>query len=294
MKRWILLFLTLVFSAGSARGDGFASLRLGADARTGAMGMTGTAQAGDGTAGYWNPASLAYLQRNDAVLSLHSWIQGVQSEFLGMAAGGERHGFGLYVLYTQVGDIEYRVTPSPEPIATFTAHEAATGLSYGRQFGSRFSVGVTLKALYEKIFIDESVGIALDAGFICRLRSGGPRLAAVIQNMGFTGKLRDQSIRLPFTGRLGLEWPFRFMGGSLILAAEGEKARDLPFHFHSGVEYGWKQRIFLRLGYVTGYDSRDITGGVGFRWGRMRLDYQYMPFRQGLGEAHRVSLGMGW
>jgi hypothetical protein len=49
--------------------------------------------------------------------------------------------------------------------------------------------------------------------------------------------------------------------------------------------------LALRLGYETGYESRGFTAGLGFCYSIVQLDYAYVPFSLGLGEAHIFSMG---
>ena len=256
--------------------------------------MAYTALSDDGSGGYWNPAGLASLRRRDFLLSAHRWIGDVQGEFLGFGWGGKRWGVGIHILYTEVGGIEYRIVPSPTPLFTFSARELVIGVSCARMIRERLSVGMTLKTLYEKIFIEEAWGVAGDVGVLWSVWEGGLRIGSVLQNVGKTGPLRSEDVKLPLTGRLGVALPVEILGGRWVFVADGVKERGFPFHLHGGLEYGWRGVLFLRCGYQTGYETRTMTGGVGVSWGGYRLDYSYMPLREGLGDSHRLTFGIGW
>ena len=294
MKKIVLLIC--VFFLGSTDGlcDGFASLKLGSHARAEALGMAFTALSDDGSAGFWNPAGLARLRRTDVILSLHHWIEDVRSEFLGLGWGGDRSGLGIHVLYTNMGEIEHRTVPSPTPITKFSAHELIIGGSYARQIFHPFSMGMTVKMLYEKIFVEEAWGLAADVGLLYQVWEGGPMIGGVIQNMGKTNALHTENITLPLTVRLGLSHTLEFLGGGWTFVMDGVKERGFPFHLHGGLEFGWHRSVFLRLGYQSGYQTRDVTGGLGVTWGRYRLDYSYMPLGSGLGDSHHLTFGVGW
>lgn len=293
--RHVFLFLTVFsLSAGKTWSEGFPTLKLGAGGRASALGLAYTALSDDGSAGFWNAAGLCFIGRNDVVLSVHRWIGDVQSEFVGFGWGDGRTGFGIHMLYTEVGGIEHRIVPSPTPLAVFSSHEFVGGISFARMIGRRISVGLTAKVLYEKIFFDEALGAACDIGFLWKVWDEGLRVGGVLQNMGKTGRLQDEAIALPFTGRLGLAFSVFGLGGKWVFVADGVKERDFPFHLHSGVEYGWKDVLYLRCGYQTGYETRDLTWGMGVAWHGFRLDYTTMPFRRGIGDSHRLTVGVGW
>ncbi len=293
--RNVLLFC-VVFSIGAAQGfgGGFSSIKLGGGAKAGALGMAYTALSDDASGGYWNPAGLAFLGKKDFLLSVHRWIESVRGEFLGFGWGGERSGMGFHVLYTEVGGIERRIVPSPTPLFTFSAHELIVGLSYGRVIWERFSVGMTLKALYEKIFIEETWGVGGDVGVLWSVWEGGLRIGSVLQNVGKTGPLRSEDVELPLTGRLGVALPVEILSGRWMFTIDGVKEGGFPYHIHGGMEYEWRNILFLRCGYQNGYETRDWTGGVGVVWRGYRLDYCYMPLREGLGDSHRLTFGIGW
>ena len=293
--RNVLIFMA-VFSIGITQGfcQGFPTLKLGGGSRAGAMGMAYTALSDDGSAGFWNPAGLSFLRQRDVLLSIHRWIEDVNSEFVCFGWGNQNSGMGIHLLYTEVGGIEHRIVPSPTPLAVFSVHEVIGGISYARKVHERLSIGLTLKMLYEKIFVDEAWGIAGDLGFLWKVWDEGLRIGGVLQNVGRTGRLQEEEISLPVTGRIGMAFPVQILRGRWIFVVDGVKERGSRFHIHGGGEYGWNGVLYFRCGYQAGYEIRGVTGGVGVVWRGYRLDYSYMPLRGGLGDSHRLTVGIGW
>ena len=151
-NRWLILLMIIYFlSFETLWGSGFTSLKLGADSRSAGFGMAFTALADDGSVGFWNPAGLAWMKGTHLVLTHHRWIFDVKSEFIGIGTGWQNRGIGFHVLYTNMGDLELRKTPSPEPLGTFSAYELIGGISYGQKIADRITLGTTLKLYYEKI-----------------------------------------------------------------------------------------------------------------------------------------------
>lgn len=294
MKKLLSIILILTLSVSVVFAEGFPSLKMAGTARSEAMGFAYTTVVNDGSAGFWNPAGLMQIPRRDAVISVHRWIQDVRSEFAGFGWKGQKNGWGFHILYTDAGEIEQRTVPSPTPISTFSAHELIAGISYSRKILPGLDVGMTGKFLYEKIYIEEAVGWALDFGFLYSIWENGPRLGGVLQNLGKTNALRDEEIELPMTGRFGVSYVLNIINGVWTIAVDGVKEKGFPFHVHSGIEYTWKKMLSLRFGYQSGYDTRDISAGLGVYIGRYRLGYSYMPLGLGLGDSHRFSFGIGW
>jgi hypothetical protein len=293
MNRTIHWLFILICTAASLFADGFSSLKMGSDARTTALGLAGTALAEGAAAPFWNPASAALTGRRNVNFSLHRWLDDVQSEFAGISAGNGNQGIGFHLLFTEIGSIEYRRQPSDTPYGTFSAHELKLGLAYARRIMPRLYAGLSVNGYYEKLFSEDAWGLGGDFGLLYRTPWRDLKLAAVIQNMGKTGRFRDESIPLPLTGRAGLLLPFTLLEGEWNAVCDAVKEEGFPVHLHSGIEYGWHSLVAFRIGIMTGYESRDVTCGLGFTRGSTRLDYSYMPMPS-LGNSHRFSFGFTW
>jgi len=202
--------------------------------------------------------------------------------------GGGNNSFGLYVLFTEVGEIEQRTVPSPEPESLFSFYELIFGVSYARKVKRKLSLGVTLKGLTEKIHIESAFGIACDFGMQFELVKEKLRLGAVIQNIGRSGKLNKERIELPSILRLGICYTDILMGVQYRLLLDGVVEKDIV-HLHSGGEFVFNNIIFIRGGYQSGYEVKGVTAGLGIVWNNIGIDYGYMPIQRGLGDSHRLT-----
>ena len=64
-------------------------------------------------------------------------------------------------------------------------------------------------------------------------------------------------------------------------------------HIHFGGEYFYNNIIALRFGYMTGYEAKGITAGLGIFWEGLNFDYAFLPYSfssYNLGSAHTISL----
>jgi len=273
---------------------GLAFLRIGVGARAAGLGEAYTALATDATATYWNPAGLAALPGSQIAFTHTEWLQDIRSEFLAFAFPAFGGHIGLSVNSTNVGGIERRVGPSDEPLGTIASHDLAFGVSYGRALGAGLRAGLTVKYLYEKIYVESTSGVAFDLGLSLQPFGEGLTLAAVLQNLGSMNALRQESVELPSTVRVGFAYHLALpaVTGGLTLAADAVKvkARDLRGHF--GAELEVLQYLGFRIGYQTGAEETGVSGGVGVAYKRYRLDYGYMPFSSNLGNTHRISISV--
>ncbi len=299
MKHCFLIFLltTLAASAGSAQTGGLSYLKLGSGGRAAGMAEAFTAVADDATATYWNPAGILFNPGPSLVLSHNEWIQDVRSEFVSFVAPKDRAGWGLSLNSVRIAGIELRgVQPAVEPISTFSAYNLALGAAYARRITAGLAAGVGIKFLYEKIYIEEAAGFALDAGVLYRPDTSPIRLGMVIKNLGKMSRLGGEASTMPLTLRTGAAFapPAKILGAHWLLAADLSVSRGGDLHTSWGMEVKPFPLLALRAGYQTGYETRGAQFGLGLRGNRFGLDYGVVPFQQNLGIGHRLSFSFFW
>jgi len=278
--------------AGNAGNTGLAFLKIGAGSRAAGMGEAFTAVSNDASATYWNPAGLASLENGQVLVTNNRWFQDISNNFAAVNFNIGKTAVGLSYIGTTIGGIEARSNPTTEPLTEIDAHDVMLGLSLARSLSETLQYGVTLKYLYEKIYLESAIGGAIDAGVLYRSPISGLTVGATVQNIGAMSELRNESTRLPITVRTGAAWTQPFASaGSMTFAADAVQVIDGTFHIHAGGEWTVKQ-FAIRLGYLTGYDDRNLQGGFGFHFGRYQFDYGYAPFGADLGNSHRTSFGI--
>jgi len=127
-----------------------AFLNFSPDARSAALGDAGVALSPDANAAYWNPAKLPYLKDDYGVsLSYTPWLRNLTEDmYLTYLSAYKKVAKGqvvaLQINYFDLGLLEFRNNQG-QPTGTFPSREFMGGLTYGRQLGENFSVGITLK-----------------------------------------------------------------------------------------------------------------------------------------------------
>ena len=294
----ILLLAMFLFSfsySSFAQSSGLSFLKLGVDGRATGMAEAFTAVVNDASATFWNPAGLNQAEKSHLTFTHNEWLEDVKSEFVAFVLPKENYSLGFSLNSTNISGIELRGNqPTVDPIGTFDSHDIALGVSYARSFNDNLNYGITAKYIYEKIYIEETSGLAADFGANYQFSSLPLQGAIVLQNVGFMAKLKDESPSLPSLIRAGMAYNPQefFIPGRWLFAADVVADFDSNVHFNIGTEYKFEKYLALRLGYQTGYDIKNLHFGFGLISGRFLLDYGYVPLKQDFGQGHRLSFGI--
>jgi hypothetical protein len=294
MKKFLLIFILTSYyiCAQSAGNTGLSFLKFGFGARNIAMGDAGASASNDLSALYYNPSKLALIEKNEVLIMHSSWIQDVNSELFGIKWNMFGLPWAIGLNYTSISDIEIR-TRSGESDSKFDANYFFSSLSTGFYVWDKLSFGTTIRYLYEGLLSDEANGWGFDFGLNYETPFKGLSVSTVIKNMGSMNALRNHETKLPTDFRLGSAYNFGVESAKLdfIAVAEFQKYLDTDdIHFNLGGDIVYDQIIALRIGYQSGYETKNYTGGIGLMWGSLRFDYTYMPFSLDLGNANLFSL----
>lgn len=272
---------------------GLSFLKNGIGARAQAMGDASAALFSDPTAMYYNPANIARLKKTQVHFTHKSWMQDMSTDYIAAVVPWKSVKFGLSINSTSVDDIELRTVPG-EPEGYFSARNIAIGLTTAFRIHPDIGFGITAKYLYEKIYVDEASGYAFDAGAYYRTPWDFD-VALSVSNIGSMSALKDEATELPIAVRLGagFERPWKSIDGVITVAADlvsypGEET----FHVHAGTEILMKDVVAFRVGYMTGYETRSISAGIGIRYSFFSLGYAFVPFKYNFQSSHTISLGI--
>lgn len=287
-----LMCLPLLAFSQDAGKSGLAFLKIGVGGRAAALGEAYVALANDPTAIYWNPAGLANASGTQLAFTHLEWLESINHDFFAVSFPGFGGVLGLGLTSQAIPNIELRETPTAEPIGSFDGRDLALSLSYGRKRGANLSWGVSLKYLYEKIYLTSANGFAFDVGANWQTPAAPLRLAASVQNVGTMGKLVNESITLPALARIGGVYQITSAHGAprAALALENMLLFEDGNATSVGLEYWLVNGVAGRAGYQLGRENRGLTAGFGANRGRYTLDYGYLPFSNELGATHRFSI----
>jgi len=291
----IILILTVSFANSQndgAANTGLAFLKLGAGARGIAMGDAFSPIADDATAIIYNPARLTFGVNNNLIFMHNIGVQDLTTDFIATKFKIGKLGIGVGLMKASVSDIEVRVIPGP-PLEKFTSQNISVSLAASYEIYTNLSLGVTSKLLYEKIYIDEASGVSFDIG--TSYSKDNLNFSFLIGNIGSMNELRNKSTKLPTLIRLGTGYLYTKDDFSILGAIEGFKVLNGgKFHLNVGVEGGYKDFVFLRAGYQSGYENKFLTTGIGIKYKAVNLDYAFVPQTNTFGINHIFSVSFNY
>lgn len=324
-------------SRQGTRGANFLNLAIGA--RGTAMAGSVIASEEGISAWYWNPAGAAATESfsvgftrqemyQDLDISLNYF--GVSLPFLGGVIGA--HATSL-----NSGDIPRTTEAAPNGSLLFGESfdwtSTAVGVGYARRLTDRLNLGASVKYVGEGMEGATISWVALDAGTTFRTGLYGLTIGASLSNVGgasrmsgslierninsnevapqiLNGQLRTRDTDLPTTFRFSVGsdllgsaeslFGTRFgTGNTLIGEAAFADGIDSNLQSAFSLEYGWRQKLFLRGGKRFFNDDRatgtagayGLSGGLGIRiptgsQRALRFDYAYT----GMGDLQNVQV----
>lgn len=316
----IILLLPAMSLAGKFSGDPFS---LGVGGRGLALGGAMVAGPFDGTAPYWNPAGMNYLDGR-YLTAMHAETFGslLNHDFVSYV---DRRGdessvikaFGFYVYYLGGGGIKF--TELNQFNRPFVVKEASHGdwlfsAALSGRAANGIDFGLTAKAIVRDIGDETGLGLTVDAGALYQVHryarlglmvtdittgfirySGGSPLRDST-GATFSSETNTESIYPTVKPGLMLEYRVNTVTGRFLASGdikfEGLKTTaqfwsgDLSLDTHWGLELGYRERLFGR----AGFDIGRFTAGGGVNVRQFTIDFAYLQHDE-LDETYRVSAG---
>ncbi len=131
-------------------------LEIAPDARSGGMGDAGVAISTDANSIHWNPAKLAFSEKDMGFgLSYTPWLRALVPDinlaYLSFYKKfNEQQALAISMRYFSLGDITFTDVVGTE-IGQFKPNEFSLDLAYSRKLGENFSGGVALRYIYSNL-----------------------------------------------------------------------------------------------------------------------------------------------
>ncbi|MFZ4620214.1 MAG: PorV/PorQ family protein [Bacteroidota bacterium] len=304
-------------------------LKIGAGARSVAMGGSAAAMDGDIYSIYWNPGSLSRLKTpGEASFNHTQWLADIDYNYV--ASGLTVDGFGtlgLSVTSLTMPEEIVRTEINPEGDGRRWSYSAfSMGLSYARSLTDRFSIGFTAKYIHEGIWNMSSSGFAFDIGTIYTTTFNGLKIGASISNFGTKMRLDGQDISfnnvpsgvqgagpqnvqsiyktesydIPLQFRIGLAMDVLNMDAIRATASvDATHPNDNVEYVNSGLEVAYDEMFFARVGYNSLFNENSeqgLTWGVGMYFqvtnlNGIKLDYAFADYGR-LNDVQYVSVSV--
>ncbi len=158
MKRLSLVALCGLLLSAALVAQSSASaifLLIAPGAAAGGTGEAHVAADPDAYSSYWNPATLAFLPRNEVVYQYSPWLPGLASDikynFFGLAYTLPGIGtFGTHLIYLDLGE-QQRIDEHQTDLGTFSSYMAALTVGFGTQMSPLSAVGVNVKVIHQSL-----------------------------------------------------------------------------------------------------------------------------------------------
>lgn len=235
---------------------------------------------------FTNVAGTAFTRKTELLFARSQYLKGsgININAFGLTQHvGETGALGVSIVSMDFGDIMVTTVDQPEGgVGTYSPQFLNIGLSYAKGFSDNIYGGLALKVITEKTANIKATGVAFDAGiqyvtgkeeqlkFGISLKNIGPRMQyrgdglsfktpvpATTSTQTMTVEQRSEKFELPSCLNIGAGYDFYLK----IDSASGKTNRITAMgtftsnsfgkdQFKLGVEYGWKNMLMLRLGYI--------------------------------------------
>lgn len=302
-------------------------LDVSVDPRAAALGDAVTAVEGLNSGLFYNPASMARQQNVATLVTAQSqWIFGIDynTAALSLAPAAGRFGVvGVSLQHVDYGDdfietIRSNTEQGFTELGTFRPTAYSVGVGYANAFTEAFSVGghvkyaslnfgspvreTTSEGSLARDEVEEGT-VAYDIGMMYRTGFKGLVFAVSARNFSSDVNFSNESAPLPMTLRLGLAMNLAELARlnpemhRLQVSVDAVTPRDNIEQVRAGLEYSFRDMLFLRAGGSTAHNSEQgFSAGFGVQK-RVRsvgigADYAYTDFRtlNDFGRVHRVAL----
>jgi hypothetical protein len=287
-------------------------LDIGIGARSLSMGGAFVAIADDPTALYWNPAGIVSIESPMAHFYHSPWIADVKFNHSAVVVPLDRSStFGFFITSVTMDEMQVRTVKSPQGTGEyFSVSNVALAGSYARRLTDRFSFGVNMKFIQEKIWHMNAGGLAVDLGSLFITKNSGLRIGMSVSNFG--GKISmdgydtevDYDVDETMYGNNdkidaslnSMDWPLPlvFRAGvskdiiqsdkiKLTVAADAIHPNNNVEYLNLGFEYVFQNMISIRGGqsfYGMDQSKEGLTFGIGLnyqipRGPKVSFDYVY-------------------
>lgn len=309
MSKLCVVFCIFIASsyAGLSQTRAFQFLQLNASARAAALAGAFNSIADDPNAIFFNPASLATIEKRKIGFTFLKHVLDINSGLATYADNSQSFGYWSgSVLFTSYGSFD-RANNQGVVSGSFSGTDIAFMGTYSNFLDSTLTYGTTVKAVYSSIADANSMAIAVDAGILYRNIKSKLNIGFSILNIG-AQLATYQGVResLPLDARLGLS--YRLRGLPLLvnvnlhhLTDETESFFDRLSNFALGGELYVGKTVQLRVGYdnavrnAVNSDGQTSTagfsGGVGIVTNKLTFDYgASVLFRSGT--LHRIGVNL--
>ena len=285
MKKKLVLFIVLIplFAhayerPGSSTGQ---FLNIGVSPRGVAMGNAFVSETRGAEAVYYNAAAMVRIRGTSFTANHTDWFAGMNLDFLAFTKQLSRNDFlGLLATSFYTDQMKVRTPLQPDGTGeTFSVSHLRFGISYARLLTNHVSFGVTASYLHLKLFTDmEENAFTADIAALYDTKYRGFSFGLSITNFGssVTYVNKDYPMPLNFSFGLGMNAIER-EDQQLKISLAAIKPSGGETKMNGGIEWNYKNRVFLRGGYRFNHALATYSAGAGvcMQLGTINFQFDY-------------------
>jgi Type IX secretion system protein PorV len=281
--------------------EGGAFLLIPVGARAAASGQASVAIGGSSESAFWNPAGLALMQSSEIGVHHANTFASNNTALAGYLRASRFGVIGISAYLVDFGSQEVVLGPGL-PVGRISPKNIELLASYATEIVTRFTLGLNYKLIQFRqdcsgncTLFPTFVGTTQAVDFGAQYAVGAEerlRFGLAVQNLGFKLQInnRDQADPLPTRVQAGVAYRI-----DLPRPRGVEQALDVLLMFdvrnrwgtytnpdaRIGVDLGYQDVVRLRAGYAfLQSEAGGPSIGVGFRVGRLSLDFARVFFAQ--------------
>ena len=298
-------------------------------ARSAAMGGAGVTSTSEAMGSYYNPGMLGTFGQSDVQFTYNAWFADISlSHVLAAIHLGELGTAAISATQLSSGDIDVRTVEHPLGTGErYSVNDLLIGLGYGFKVTDRFSFGVMVNYVSERIWHSSTYNFGVNIGTLYQLSTDGLRIGASLVNFGtknrytgtdlkirydldptrygdnssIPGEVSTDDYSLPVVFRVGLGYPLKVDdSNTLNLAIDALHPSDNSESLNLGAEWAYRKVLALRVGYQSLFQQDSelgLTVGSGIAWDglgyELRFDYAWASHDR-LGSVQRVTLSFAF
>lgn len=298
-KSVIFPALLVLLISHSASATGVQYLKMPVFASSEGMGGAYTALPGNPASLYYNPAGVAFGDREEYALAAGqtNWIEGVYKRSVVLLFPTEllsrAYIQGLTFEYFDSGSMD-RISEAGNVTGSFSYNDSAVGIAFGGMMGD-LALAAHMRYLFGSVADHSGAGFSMDMGMIFPV-ADFLNFGVAINNIGGY-KLEDIDVDLPFTLRAGIGVIIETFNNDYKFGLDLENDKTGTY-YRLGGEYINHEGFRLRAGLNTIDEGMQYSLGTGFsspetNWGGI-FNFNYsLTGGAGLGELiHRFDFGI--
>ncbi len=226
----------------------------------------------------YNPAGLGILSETQLSFMHIEWLAHINYEYMAYCTPVSKNSMlGFNLKYLHIPEFAW-LDDEGEKQGDLNGNDMAVSIGFSgipRQLGMNSSMGANIKLLRTVLEDYELMSVAADVGIMdqttlfnkMKFISG-----FAVRNIGYNFKSPGNNpVTVPIDFAVGgtleaLNLFSHCIMVSLETASDIISLKEMPFRLNSGLEYSFRNLIYLRGGYRYGYSFSGFSGGAGIKF----------------------------